>query len=108
MAFESVASYRAVILTLYSPMHHHYGSIEPSEYTDSQGNVHRYHAAEAYGPYTKRGQAKSILKQELWWLATHSPHHAYHMKHVDSVVAFTESSFIDWGHTEEHPLTAKP
>lgn len=101
MAFERQASYRAVILKLYSASSGVHGSDkEPQTYTLPDGTVHLYHYAEAFGPYAKRGQAKSILKRELQYL-TRS--YTLNVRGLASVVAFTETSTIEWDGFEAFP-----
>lgn len=100
MSFEREASYRAVILKLYSASHGSpLSSTTPLEYTDTNGTVHLYHTATAYGPYAKRGQAKSILKRELQYATS-----GWNIRGVASIVAFTEETTIEWGETQDYPV----
>lgn len=100
MAFERQASYRAVILRLYSASHGSpLAATEPLEYHLPDGTVHLYHSADAYGPYAKRGQAKSILGREMQYML--SP---WNVKGLANIVAFTETTTIDWDGFEEYPV----
>jgi hypothetical protein len=95
MTFERVANYRGVILIRYNHM-------TPAfewpllTYITSDGTRIQYHEAEAYGPYAKRGQAKTQIKREL--------EYRLGRKHIEGIHAFTEETVIEWGGAMHLPI----
>ena len=99
MRFEPEASYRGVILIR---ANHTSTMFEwpLKTYVASDGEEIHYHTSEAYGPYSKRGQAKSQVNRELGYKVGRS--------YIESVYAFTEETMIEWGATIHIPTNHQP
>jgi len=60
MALEPEPQYRAVALKLYPGLH----DMELKTYVDADGNSHKYHTAEVYGPHAKAQATSAKTKMD--------------------------------------------
>jgi hypothetical protein len=99
MTFERVSNYRGVILVRYN---HTVAAFNWPllTYTASDGTEIHYHHASAYGPYAKRGQAKTQVNRELEYKVGRSQY--------ESIYAFTEETVIEWGEVSHLPVDHQP